>query len=347
MTDLQRGGPDASTRTKTPTIYDVAKAASVSPSTVSRALARPGRVSAATAAHVRRVAAELGYHVNLIAPGLRTGRTSMLALVVSDVTNPVYTEVIGGAQAAASEAGYVLVLIDAQESDLLEHGGLVRALPAVEGVVLAGTRLSDAAIGEVAGKRPVVVLNREVAGVPGILLDSAYGTRAIVEHLWALGHRSLTYIGGPEASWADGVRLRGLRDAAGDLGAVVLGSGPYEPTVAGGRAAAAALPDVLPTAIVAYNDQLAIGLMLALQSRGIRVPEDVSIVGHDNIAPAQIVNPALTTIVAPLHAQGQAAVNAVLAALKNPGAASAKPVTLPVRLVVRGSTGRPRARSAG
>ncbi|UGQ13963.1 LacI family transcriptional regulator [Yinghuangia sp. ASG 101] len=311
-------------------------------STVSRALTRPGRVSAHTAAHIRRVAAELGYHANPLGPGLRTGRTSMLALVVSDVTNPVYTEIIAGAQSAATEAGYILVLIDAQESDRYELGGLERALPAVEGVILAGTRLSDAAIGEAAGNRPVVVLNRDVADVPGILLDSEHGMRAIVEHLSTLGHRTLTYIGGPQASRVDGARWRGLLDAARDLGCTARRSGPYTPTVRGGQQAAEALWGALPTAVVAYNDQLAIGFMLALQHRGVRVPEHVSVVGFDNVLPAQIVTPALTTVGAPLRTQGRAAVNAVLTAMKNPAAVLRRPITLPVKLVIRDSTGPPR-----
>jgi DNA-binding LacI/PurR family transcriptional regulator len=266
----------------------------------------------------------------------------MLGLVVSDVTNPFYIEIIRGAESAASEAGYILLLIDAQESDQVERTSLERALPAIEGVLLAGTRLSDSAIRMTAKQRPVVALNRDVADVTSIVLDNAYGTRATVEHLTHLGHQSLMYVAGPEASWVDGARWLTLRDAARDLGCKAQRTGPYVPTVAGGREAATALSGALPTAIVAYNDQLAIGLMLALQSAGFRVPEDVSIVGFDDILPAQIVTPALTTVAAPLRAQGRAAVDAVLAARENPAPVPRKPVTLPVKLVVRDSTGTPR-----
>ncbi|WP_436791654.1 LacI family DNA-binding transcriptional regulator [Yinghuangia sp. YIM S10712] len=339
MTAAERAVPGEGTPAKPPTIYDVAKAAGVAASTVSRALTRPGRVGAATAAHVRQVAADMGYKANPLGPGLRTGRTSMLALVVSDVTNPFYAEIIRGAQSAASEAGFILVLVNAQESGRIERENLERALPTIEGVILAGTRMSDSAIGVMAKQRPVVVLNRDVPGVPGVVLDNAEGARAAVEHLVSLGHRSLTYVAGPEASWVDGVRWHNLRQAAADLGCRATRTGPRAPTVAGGREAADALRGTPPTAIVAYNDQLAIGLMLALQNRGVRVPEDTSIVGFDNVYPAQIVTPGLTTVAAPLRAQGRAAANALLAARENPEAVAGKPRTLPVKLVVRGSTG--------
>ncbi|HSA49117.1 MAG TPA: LacI family DNA-binding transcriptional regulator [Yinghuangia sp.] len=344
----QDGTPtDAEGRPKAPTIYDVAKAAGVAASTVSRAFARPGRVNAATAERIRQVAAELGYRVNPLASGLPTGRTSMLALVVSDVANPFYAEIIRGAETAAAEAGYVLLLIDTQESDRVERGSLERTLPAVEGVVLAGTRLSDSAIRMAAKQRPLVVLNRDVADVPSIVLDNPYGMRLAAEHLAQLGHRDLTYVSGPEASWVDGMRWRSLRDAAAALGQRVHRVGPFAPTVAGGREAAKAFADELPTAVVAYNDQVAIGLMLALQAGGVRVPEDVSVVGFDNIFATQIVTPALTTIAAPLRAQGHNAVEAVLSSRGTPSPRAGRPMTLPVKLVTRGSTARIRRSTPG
>ncbi|GAA2869093.1 LacI family DNA-binding transcriptional regulator [Streptosporangium fragile] len=320
---------------KPPTIYDVARAAGVAASTVSRAFSRPGRVNAATAERIRRVAAELGYRVNPLAAALPTGRTNMLALVVSDVTNPVYGEIIRGAESAAAEAGYVLLLIDAQESDRLERHSLERALPGVDGVILAGTRMSDSAIRVAAKQRPTILLNRVVTDVPGIVHDNAYGMHLAVRHLYDLGHRALTYVAGPEASWADGMRWRYLREAAADLSLRVRRIGPFTPTPEGGRAATAELLRELPTAVIAYNDLLAIGVLLALQASGVCVPAEVSVVGFDNVFPARIVTPPLTTVAAPLRAQGRAAVTAVLS---RPG----RLMTLPVRLVERDSTARRR-----
>ncbi|WP_106401498.1 LacI family DNA-binding transcriptional regulator [Actinocorallia populi] len=323
-----------------PTIYDVARAAGVSASTVSRAFARPGRVNAGTVERVRLVAAELGYRINPLASALPTGRTSMLALVVSDVTNPVYAEIIRGAESAAAEADHVLILIDAQESVRLERSSLERVLLGVDGVVLAGTRMSDSAIRTAARRRPVVVLNRDVADVPSIVLDNRCAMRLVAGHLAELGHRDVLYISGPEASWVNGMRWSGLREAAAELGLKVQRVGPFVPTVEGGRHAAGALDAGRPTAILAYNDQQAIGLMRVLQSRGIRVPQDVSVVGFDDIYPARIVTPGLTTVAAPLRTQGEAAVTALLSSC--PATAPSRLMTLPVKLIVRGSTARRR-----
>src|SRR3954451_15115167 len=140
------------------TIYDVARAAGVAPSTVSRAFSRPGRVNAATAERIRQVAEELGYRANPLAWALSTARSHMLALVVSDVANPFYSEIVRGAQAEAAERGYTLVLADAQESDRVERAALERALPSVDGVVLGGSRLSDSALRMIAQQKPVGVL---------------------------------------------------------------------------------------------------------------------------------------------------------------------------------------------
>src|SRR4051812_21782063 len=128
------------------TIYDVAQAVGVAPSTVSRAFARPGRVGAETAAQIRRVAAELGYRASPLGRALPSGRTSMIALAISDITNPFYNEIIRGAQVAATEAGYTILLADTQESGAVEREALDRAMATVDGIVLATTRMSDSAI---------------------------------------------------------------------------------------------------------------------------------------------------------------------------------------------------------
>jgi len=298
-------------------------------------------VNTVTAERIRKVAAELGYRVNSLASGLPTGRTSMLAMVVSDVTNPFYAEIIRGAESAATAAGYVLLLIDTQESNRWEHESLQRVLSVVEGVILAGSRLSDSAIRMAARRRPLVVLNRDVADVPSIVLDISCGMRLAARHLDRLGHRTLTYVAGPEASWADGMRWRGLRDAAAELDQRVHRVGPYAPTIAGGRAAAHQLSKDMPSAVLTYNDQLAIGLVLALHTYGVKVPAEVSVIGFDDIFPTEIVTPALTTVAAPLRTQGQAAVKTLLTAGGTTSRPN-RPRTLPVKLITRGSTARAR-----
>src|SRR4051794_13412300 len=196
------------------TIYDVARAAGVAASTVSRAFSRPGRVNAATAERIRRVADELGYRANPLARALSPARSHMIAVVVSDLANPFYSEIIRGAQAAAAAAGYTILLADAQESDRVERAALERTLPVVDGIVLGGSRMSDSAIRMIAKQKPVVVLNRAVVDVPSVVPDNTGGIRRVVEHLSRLGHDALTYVAGPAASWADGMRWRSLQDSA-------------------------------------------------------------------------------------------------------------------------------------
>jgi LacI family transcriptional regulator, repressor for deo operon, udp, cdd, tsx, nupC, and nupG len=321
-----------------PTIYDVARAAGVAPSTVSRAFSRPGRVNAATAERVRRVADDLGYRANPLARALSTARSSLIALVVSDVANPFYSEIVRGAQAAATENGFTLLLADAQESDRVERGALERLLPAVDGFVLGGSRMSDSAIRMIAKQKPVVVLGRAVVDVPSVVPDNARGARLAAEHLAGLGHSALTYVAGPEASWADGVRWRSLLETAEDLQLRLRRTGPFSPDVPGGVRAAAELLAQPTSAVVAYNDQLAIGIVRGLRGRGVRVPADVSVVGFDNIGAAELVTPGLTTVAAPLHAGGAAATRALLAMVQGAPGSTGAPLVLPVRLVVRGST---------
>lgn len=332
---------------RSPTIYDVARAAGVAPSTVSRTFARPGRVSATTAARVRQVAADLGYRVNPLPRALPPPHsTSMIALVVAEIGNPFHTAISRGAQAAATEAGHLVVVVDAQESDQLEREALERALPTVEGVVLASSRASDAAIRMIAKQRPTVVLNRDVADVPSVVTDIADGVRQAAGHLAQLGHTGVTYVSGPEASWTDGMRWRSLREAASELGVRIQRTGPCSPTVAGGTKVAEQVDPVSASAVVAYNDQMAIGLIRGLQARGVRVPEDVSVVGFDNTFNAELVTPGLTTVAAPLRALGEQAVRGVLALLSGAPVRTGQPLVLPTRLVVRASTGPCRSRLA-
>lgn len=335
--------PVARARRSAPTIYDVARVAGVAPSTVSRTFARPGRVNADTAARIRAVAAELGYRANPLARALSTSKTRMIALVISDVTNPFYSELIRGAQIAAAEADYTVLLADARESDLVERESLERALPAIEGIVIGSSRMSDSSLRMIAKQKPMIVLNRDLVGVPSVVTDNPRGMRRAIEHLGELGHTHITYVAGPESSWADGMRWRALREAGHELVLHTRRVGPFPPTVEGGARAAAAVVDALPTAVIAYNDLMAIGLMRDSAARGIAVPDQISVIGVDDIFAARLVTPPLTTVAAPLRALGTTAVRNLLAILRGAQARSSEAFVLPTRLVVRGSTAPPRA----
>ena len=324
-----------------PTIYDVARAAGVAPSTVSRTFSRPGRVNAQTAERIRAVAEELGYRANPLARALPTGRTSLLALVVSDVANPFFFDIIRGAEQAAAKSGYTLLVADAHESAHAERETLERLVPLVEGVVLATSRMSDSAIRVIAKQRPTVVLNRTLTDVPSVITDNVRGMRRAVEHLGELGHHTITYIAGPEASWTDGVRWRSLHDGAFELELRARRLGPFPPTQRGGRMAAEAFAAQPSSAVVAYNDLVAIGFMRRLVELGARVPTEVSLVGFDNIFGSDFCSPPLTTVAAPLRALGDQAVRRLLSQLRATTPADVRPVMLPAQLVVRESTARP------
>lgn len=321
------------------TIYDVARAAGVAPSTVSRTFARPGRVNAETAARVRLIAEELGYRARPISQGLGATTTRMLAVVVSDIANPFYSSLVRGTQVAASEAGYEIVLADARESADRERTALTRLLPIVEGVVIGGSRMPDAALRAIAKQKPTVVLNREMRDIPSVVPDNAGAMRSVIDLLHELGHHQIVYVSGPEASWPDGIRSRAVRDCAARVGMQTSRIGPFLPTVEGGLRAARQLLTRLPSAVVVYNDLMAIGVMRGLLDAGVRIPSDVSVVGCDDILTAQLVTPSLTTIAMPIRQMGITGVNNLAAIINGAQPGGGEALVMPVKLKVRRSTG--------
>ncbi|HET9646713.1 MAG TPA: LacI family DNA-binding transcriptional regulator [Microlunatus sp.] len=328
----------ADRKSSEPTIYDVAAAAGVSPSTVSRALAKPGRVSFRTAEHVRRVADELGYRSGRMDLPLSTRSSGVVALIVADIANPVFVGMIRGAEREAAQRGVTLALVETQESEEGEQRAVARLEGMVDGFVLSSSRMSDRLIRSLAKRKPVVVLNRTVGEVASVASDNVQAIKKAAEHLVGLGHRSICYLAGPEASYADGMRWRGLKEAGVELDLLVRRLGPFVPTMRGGADAAAAWMDRPTTAVIAYNDLMALGFVQAAGAAGRRVPWEVSVIGFDNIPDADLVEPGLTTIAAPLVSIGSKAVGYLLARGDRPRAAHDS-VLLPARLVLRGSTG--------
>ncbi|GAB3521221.1 LacI family DNA-binding transcriptional regulator [Arthrobacter monumenti] len=343
---MAQGGGDQGAD-KPPTIYDVARVAGVASSTVSRAFARPGRVSYETARRIREAAEELGYRSKSMGQsGVSASRSQIIALVIADITNPVYFEMIRGAEAAATDAGYTMLLFNSQESDRRERQALERAMSMVDGIVLSSSRMSDSSIRQMAKQKPTLVMNRAVADVSSVVTDNARGMRRAAEHLGELGHTELQYLSGPEASWADGMRWRALREAGMELEIRIRRSGPFHPTLRGGAEAARQWIEHPSTAVVAYNDQLAIGFIREIHKHGISVPNDVSVVGFDNTFGAELVTPPLTTVASPLYALGSTAVNNLLAIAAGARSRSGQPVILPAKLVVRESTAAPAGKRA-
>jgi LacI family transcriptional regulator len=271
------------------TIRDVARAAGVSASTVSRALSNPGMVDVATRERVTAMAEHLGYRPNRAARGLITGRTGNLGLILPDLANPFFPSVVKGIQQQAHESDYQVFVADTDEDPSAELG-LVRSLAKqVDGIILCSPRMKTAELREAATYAPVVLVNRKAGSIPAVAMDNADGMRQIVDHLAGLGHARIGFVAGPRSSWSTRERSRVLRSATAAVGVELVEIGHFAPTFDGGLAAAEGVVVSGVTAVVAYNDLVALGLLNALRDRGIDMPGQLSLVGIDNIQMSSMV----------------------------------------------------------
>lgn len=324
-------------------LADIAAASGVAISTVSRALANPGRVNAATRERIQRIADELGYAPNAAGRALASGRTGSIAVVVSDVTNPFYFDLIRSTQQALKGSGHLQLLIDSEDSERREDEVLRRLRPSFDGVILASSRLSDRELIELARELPLVAINRQTRGVPSVFIDTPSGIARAVEHLVSLGHRSIAYAAGPERSWPNVGRWRAFARAVAAAGLEPRRIATGSARRSGGAVAADELLASGATACVAFNDLLAIGMLRRLAERGARVPEDLSLIGCDDIFGADFCSPPLTTIAAPIGDAGRLAVGMLLERIAGPTGPGTRAAVLPAQLVVRASTSTPPA----
>jgi len=328
------------------TIKDVARAAGVSPSTVCRALSSPDLVKAETRERVRRSAAALGYSVNRAARGLITGRTGNLGLIVPDLANPFFPGVVKAVQARARELDYAVFVADTDEVATAESELVHAILKQVDGVVLCSPRMSESALRPLAAQIPTVLLNRRVSRIPSVTFDNLDGMRQALAHLTALGHRRVAYVGGPRSSWSNRERLRGLRTAAAATRVELVEVGNVLPQFNGGIAAADLVLAADVTAVVAYNDLIALGLLSRFHARDVDVPGRISVIGIDDIGMSAMVHPPLTTVSAPVEQSGRAGVDLLLDLMDNPDRAATARRELDTHLTVRGSTGPARREPA-
>jgi LacI family transcriptional regulator, galactose operon repressor len=322
------------------TITDIAVATGVAPSTVSRALTRPGRVSAATRDRILAAARELNYAPAMRARTLAAGQTGNIAVLISDVTNPFYFGLIRGSQRQLKAAGYAQLLVDTEDSGEHEAEMLRAMRHTLDGAILAASRLPERALAAVAAQIPLVTVNRNVPGVMSVVMDTPAGIEQAVEHLISLGHRDIAYISGPENSWSNRARWRAMNAVATRHSLRFTRIGPFPRGRHSGSAAADALLITGVTAFVAFNDLLAIGMLSRLRERGVRVPDDVSAVGCDDVFGADFCNPPLTTLTTPIEEAGRVAVSMLLSRLKQTSSpVTRRAVVLPTHLTVRESSG--------
>jgi LacI family transcriptional regulator len=321
------------------TIRDVANASGVHISTVSRTFSAPHLVNVDTRHRVLACAEQLGYRPNRAARALITGRTFNIGLIVADIANPFFPPLIKAAESQARKHDHHIFVADTNEDAAVEEE-LVRALAKqVDGILLCSPRMGDALIEQLGREVPLVVINRQIAGLPAVVMDVAHGARLAIEHLTGLGHRAIGLAAGPRGSWTSREIRRAATAAARSAHADLTVIGPNQPTEGGGMAVADQVLATGLTAVLAYNDLMAIGLIEGLFARGTQVPEDVSVVGIDDIALSRLTRPKLTTVATPTAAAGRAAVDMLLA--HGDDRRTTAQVTLRTELVVRDSTGGP------
>jgi DNA-binding LacI/PurR family transcriptional regulator len=322
------------------TARDVARVAGVSVATVSRTLTKPDEVAASTRTRVLDTARGMGYRPNLTARGLITGRTGNFGLIVPDLENPFFASVTKGVQSKARAAGYAVLIADCDEDPSLE-ADLVRELSnKVDGLVLCSPRSPDSVIAELARECTLVLVNRQCGDIPSVTINELEGVRHAMVHLHALGHRAIAWVGGPATSWSNKARLAALRTVAAqqsDTDLIDLGS--FQPYVSGGVAAADLVIASGATAVLAYNDLVAFGLLDRFRKRGVRVPDDISVVGVDNIPMSDLTVPSLTSVGIPLVNCGRAGVDMLLSLVRDPSTPPAHHHDLSFQLFVRESTG--------
>ncbi|MBD0740823.1 LacI family DNA-binding transcriptional regulator [Streptomyces sp. CBMA152] len=328
-----------------PTSRDVARAAGVSQATVSLVLGDKwrGRVSERTAGLVREAARELGYRPNLAARSLRLGRTRTALLVVPALTNEFFARVYSGAARVAAEHDFGVVLYPSPDGIGRARDPFDSARAALDGVI-ASSMAADALAALQGTGLPLVMLDSDPAE-PGpaarVNLDIADGIRQVTDHLLGLGHRRFVHLASVVDSWTFAVRARALTDALRHSPDAEVRTVPSALTVDAARRAteqALTAPGPRPTALICDDDILAAGACKAARRLGLRIPDDISVAGFDDLALATALEPELTTVQLPAEQVGERGMAALLAVLEG-----REPETgdLPVSLVVRGSTAPP------
>ncbi|HSU12748.1 LacI family DNA-binding transcriptional regulator [Longimicrobium sp.] len=328
------------------TTHDVARKAGVSQATVSLVLSgNPrARVAAATRERVMEAAEALGYRPNILARGLVRGRSYAIGVVVPDLTNPFYLDVVTGAQRVASEAGYAVLPGDTRESTPIRHLEALRARQ-VDGVIIDGVGAASLPHDALSDLK-VVVVDEPSERWPGVASDALAAGRMAAEHLISLGHRKLAFIGPATDVHGFRMRERGFFQALREAGIAL----PHEwlrrtpPTVSGGQKAMKSLLAARerPTGVFCANDLIAMGALKAALTAKVAVPGEMSIVGCDDVEMASFVTPELTTVAIPARELGARAARLLLRQLDGQEVSVKPTKPLPVKLVRRGTTAEPR-----
>jgi LacI family transcriptional regulator len=291
------------------TLRDVAAAADVSTATVSKFVNGAQRFTAEVEARMTAAIAELGYQSNPSARSMITGQTGAIGVVILDIRNPHFTAIVKGANRVAMGRGYSLLFVDTQESKTPERQLLETLSRRVDGMIVS-SRLPEQDVAWLADLgKPVIFFGRlGRLGIHSVGTDGYRAAFMLGRHLIELGHRDVAYVGFKASRWNQ-ERQRGLNDALAEAGLTVR---PFEVDAPSAEAGEGIASKVLlaprrPDAVVAYNDLIALGLMSEANTLGVRVPDDVSVAGFDNIDFGRYASPALTTVDMQSERMGQVA----------------------------------------
>jgi DNA-binding LacI/PurR family transcriptional regulator len=326
-------------------IKDVAREAGVSTATVSHVINKTRSVSEATRQRVMRAIESCNYYPNAHARSLASGRSHTLGLLISDISNPFFPELVKTIETVAFEKGYDVILSNTDYNDERTLHYVQRFIERkVAGVALMTSELDTTLIDELARYHvPVVFLDIGSAGVcmSNLVVDYGAGIEEALRHLVGLGHSKIAYVGGPGHLRSAAKRLEAFRQS---MACQLPGAAPpviYEGDfrLEGGRRAAREIlaSDELPTAVIVANDMMALGVMQECHERGIHVPDDISVVGFDDIAFAALSNPPLTTVRLSRAELGRQAVEALLATIRDSDRQGVE-INIPTHLVLRDST---------
>lgn len=330
---------------KRPTLETVAQQCAVSTSTVSRAFSRPDFVKADVRERILAAAAEIGYRPNKLARGLATGRLGRIGLLVPDVSNPFFTELLRVVHHVASTTAQCSLLIVNTNETPSDEADLISGLLAeVDGVIIASPRSPTATLKQVIDGAPAVFINRPISGRDSVILDYRSAMEEAGEHLLQAGHRRVALLRGPSSAWAATQRANTLIRWAEQRGFDLVDLGPSEPTVDSGLAVVDSVLRSKATAVVAYDDISASGVIAGLHAEGLHVPDDISVIGCDNTLLARLLTPSMTTVAPPYSQLGVEAMRTLIQRIETPDGPP-KHIKLACELVIRDSTNEAPQRS--
>ena len=326
-------------------IVDVALKANVSIATVSRVVSNSShKVNAITRKRVLDAVEALDYRPNALAKGLLMKKTMTVGIIIPDISNPYYAEIVRGVQDMADQYGYAVILLntDRIQERITKHIYFLREKSA-DGIIFSGGAIhGEKVLSSLEGFRErVVVIGRHRVESSAVMIDNAGGATKAIQHLVELGHERIGYIGGPDKSASAKDRLAGYRSALAHHGYPVdknlIGKGDFTPS-SGYLSAKELIAREQPTAIFAANDQMAFGSIHAANELGLRVPDDLSVVGFDNIPFGSYFEPPLTTVEVPMYQIGAAAMEMLFNLISRKNAEELR--SFSTKLIKRASTAK-------